>query len=63
MSNSMKTPIVTNLLLEYIDARIDEKIEEAFGRDALNESVRVNDAKDALYEALDIIPDEDTHQL
>lgn len=37
-------------LFEYIDARIDDKIESAFGRDRLYESIRVADLKTELKE-------------
>ena len=39
-------------LLTYIDCRIDEKIEDAFGRDALNESVASCEAQQELRELL-----------
>jgi hypothetical protein len=36
------TPNQLSALLLYLDARIDEKIEDAFGRDALSEGIRTN---------------------
>lgn len=39
-------------LLEYIDKRIDEKINDAFGRDSLVETIRCNDAERELRIAL-----------
>ena len=35
-------------LEEYIEAKIDERIESAFGRDSLNESIRLTDADNVL---------------
>lgn len=36
------SPQQYNKLMEYIDARIDEKIQDAFGRDSLNESIKTS---------------------
>lgn len=33
-------------LLAYIDARIDEKIQQAFGRDSLSDGIRAEYLKD-----------------
>lgn len=43
-------------LLNYIDARINEKIEDAFGRDGLNESVRRSHLQEHLHHLLVIVP-------
>lgn len=39
-------------LLAYIDARLDEKIEEAFGRDSLYETIAKSEALDELRKSL-----------
>ncbi len=39
-------------LKEYLDARIAEKIEEAFGRDSLNEGIRCRKIEDELDQEL-----------
>ena len=39
-------------LMAYIDARIDEKIMDAFGRDSLYEAIKTSDYLKELREAL-----------
>lgn len=38
-------------LKAYVDARIDEKISDAFGRDSLHEIIHLSDAERALDKA------------
>lgn len=40
------------LLLDYVDALIDEKIEDAFGRDSLYESVKTRELRQQLERKL-----------
>ena len=41
-----------NALCEYIDAKIDEKIEDAFGRDGLSETIRASKLECEAWAAL-----------
>lgn len=45
-----------NKLLEYIDARIAEKISDAFGRDGLHEAVARADVENELRELFQVYP-------
>lgn len=40
-----------NALLAYIDARIDEQIADAFGRDSLYESIETSEKRKNLYQS------------
>lgn len=48
----IRRPEVLDALFEYIDARIDEKIERAFDRECWSEHCRASDLKAELSELL-----------
>ena len=43
-------------LMAWIDARIDEKIQDAFGRDSLHESIREGKCRNELEREFELCP-------